>query len=90
MKARTLKQIRNMPQGKMAHSVIYIPPEREFKRVAQYLEGVKGESHFFCDDEYGDMVYKCMHESDEGTLYCFGGISEKGLNSPSGLRYNPL
>ena len=34
VKARTLKQIKDMPQGKMAHSVIYIPPEREFKRVA--------------------------------------------------------
>ena len=77
VKKRLLTRIADLPSRKMAHSVIFIPPERRYSRTSRVCDTFLERENDFTDEGCGDLYfYKKSSDFDQGTVYCFGGLDD--------------
>ena len=64
VRRRTLRRIKDLPEKKMAHQVIFIPAEKRYLKASKIFDKEIRMPFDFADDEYGDFFYKRQKDYD--------------------------
>ena len=85
-------KIADLPEVKLAHQVIYIPPETGYKKI-MYTEVTKNQQSAFHADEKSQYFFtkrSDLYTADplQGTVFLFGGKPDTAGFSRSSYKYD--